>query len=122
MADSDIHEKLYNASYYGDDTRLRELLTAGADPNKYRNSNGITALLDAASRGRDSTVSILIQHGADLNIQEKYGRTALYWAAGNGHNEVTTALIKAGADLNIQTEDGKTVLLHYANAIARLEY
>ena len=110
MADSYIHEKLYYASGNGNDTFVRELLAAGADPNKYKDIDGITALIKAASNCRDSTVSILIQHGADLNVQTNYGSTALTIAAWKGRNEVTTTLIKAGADLNIQTTNGKTAL------------
>ena len=34
MADSDIHKELYDASARGDDTRVRELLAAGAKPDK----------------------------------------------------------------------------------------
>ena len=122
MADSDIHEKLFNASGKdGDDTRVRELLTAGGDP-KYKDSyNGQTALYKAAWWGRDSIVSILIQHGADLNIQTNYGRTALYLSAGSGHNEVTTTLIEAGANLNIQNNEGKTPIQVANEEIARLE-
>ena len=36
MADSDIHKRLFDASYYGKDTQVRELLAAGADPDKYK--------------------------------------------------------------------------------------
>ena len=76
MADSDIHRKLFDASGYdGDITRVTELLGAGADPDKYKDSSGDTALIEAAWRGSDSIVSILIQHGADLNIQNKDGKT-----------------------------------------------
>ena len=39
MEDSDIHEKLFDASRDGNNTRVRELLAAGADPNKYRNND-----------------------------------------------------------------------------------
>ena len=51
MADSDIHRKLYDASGAGDDTRLRELLGTGADPDKYKTSDGETALFMAAWGG-----------------------------------------------------------------------
>ena len=44
MEDSDIHKKLYDASSDGAETRVRELLAAGADPNKYKDSYGDTAL------------------------------------------------------------------------------
>ena len=113
MADSDIHKKLWDASAAGDGDGVRDLLAAGADPDKYKDRYGYTALLEAAAWGRDSIVSILIQHGADINRQGYYGNTALHSTAVNGHNEVTATLIKAGADMNIQCKDGETVL-HWA--------
>ena len=123
MADPDIHRKLFDAvGDDSDDTRVRELLAAGADPHKYKDRRGWTVLIEAAWRGRDSTVSILIQHGADLNIQDNDGKTALQRATWNGKYEFTTKLIKAGADLNIKDKDGKTIFLDYSNVIARLEY
>ena len=135
MSDSDIHRNLFSASRVGDDSRVNELLAAGAEPDKYKDSYyGDTALADAALFGSDSTVSILIQHGADINRQNWEGYTALHWAA-RGHSEVTTTLMKnhhgstplsnssknrknkvvqslieAGADLNIQDNDGNTAL------------
>ena len=122
MADSDIHERLFNASIDGDDTRVRELLAAGADPDKYKDSDCDTALLEAAARGRESIVSILIQHGADLNIQDDNGWTALHYAAANERNEITEILIKAGADLNIQNNEGKTPIQAAENMeVVRLE-
>ena len=54
MADSDIHWKLYEASEAGDDTRVTELLGAGAEPDKYRDIYGWTALHRATERGRDT--------------------------------------------------------------------
>ena len=120
MADYDIHRELFIASEAGDNTRVTELLGTGADPDKYRDIYGLNALIWAANLGRDNIVSILIQHGADLNIQNEDGKTALYKAAENGKNQITTALIEAGADLHIQDNDGKTIFLQYSNPIVRL--
>ena len=139
MADSDIHEVLYWASQEGEDDPVRELLAAGAEPDKYKYDkklnkalHGNTALAAAASYGHDSIVSILIQHGADINRQNEIGNTALHYAtfqgshivtAFDGTHKATITLIEAGADLNIRNKKGKTAL-DYANSthIARLEY
>ena len=110
MAGSDLHGKLFDASSDGDDTLVRELLLAGTDPDIYKNRFGNTALLEAASNERDSTVSILLHQGADLNIQNNYGWSPLHCAAENGNNVVSTILIKAGANLNIQNQYGWTAL------------
>ena len=36
----DIHKELYEVSEAGDSSRVRELLEAGADPDKYKCYNG----------------------------------------------------------------------------------
>ena len=131
--DSDIHE-LYDASLYGEDRRVRELLEVGADPQKYKDEGGNTALHIAACRGRNDVISTLIKSGADLNIQNNEGDTALHRAASTGNNEVATNLIMAGADLNKKNKDGdsaldraastenKEVLINLITAGAELNY
>ena len=122
MADSDIHHKLYSASRDGNDSRVRELLAAGAEPDKYKDGDGDTALARAPYKGRGSTVSILIQHGADINRQNKYGWTALYGAADSRHNDVVLMLLQAGADPYLPDNEGRTPIQVAANEeIARLE-
>ena len=98
--DSDIHEKLYAASLDGEDRRVRELLEVGADPQKYKDEGGNSALHIAVCHGRNEVSTTLIMSGADLNIQNNEGDTALHRAASTGNNEVATNLIKAGAKLN----------------------
>ena len=86
MMNSDIHYKLYDASRDGNDSRVRELLAAGAEPDKYRDSRDITAQAESAWYGRDSTVSILIQHGADINRQNNTGWTLGGWRTPPGRS------------------------------------
>ena len=93
MVDSDIHKKLYYASIQGDDSLVRELLAAGADPDEFKDNSGNTALHEAASQGNNSTVTILIDHGADLNLQNQAGETALQRAAKKEKNEVTQLML-----------------------------
>ena len=107
MADSDIHRELFIASEAGDDTRVTELLAAEIEPDKFKDMYGRNVLMVAAKSGRDSTVSIIIQHGADLNMQDNGGVTALMVAAERGRDSTVTILIQHGADLNIQDNGGK---------------
>ena len=111
--DSDIH--LFTASRAGDETRVQELMSAGANPQKYRDEFDNTALLEAASLGKNTIVSMLL-YGADLSIQNNDGNTALHRAADNGHNEVTKRLIEAKADLNMKNNEGNTALHRAANS------
>ena len=47
----------------------------------------------AADRGHERVVEMLLQHGAEVNLQSRNGRTALRSTAGNGHERVVDLLI-----------------------------
>ena len=121
---SDIHKELYEGSEAGDCARVRELLEAGANPNKYKKDLGYTALHLAAWMGHNQIVTLLIHHPlSDVNVSDKYGGTALYYAAGSGYRDVVISLMDAGADPLIRCYHGKTPLEVAKNDdIARLEF
>ena len=56
----------------------------------------------------------LINDGAALNAQGKYGGTALIWAAYNSSIDITHALLEKGADTDMQNEKGNTALTYAA--------
>ena len=68
-------------------TLIAALLAKGADVNA-RSSEGKTALLLAAERGRTETVSKLLQSGADVDAADASGQTAVERAAREGHREI----------------------------------
>lgn len=75
------------------------LLSAGADPN-VRGRKGATALWYAALSGRAEVVQLLVDHGANLNVQEEVGHSSpLDSAASLGHIAVVEVLLNAGADV-----------------------
>lgn len=120
MVDSNIHWKLFDWTWKSDSYRVQQLLEAGAKPDKFKNSDGETALIRAARNTLDEvasnfSVKNLLKHGADINRQDNCGLTALHLAAINGHNTVTATLISAGADLNIQDNNGATPLWRAAD-------
>ncbi len=87
----------------GNATMLEKLLEAGADPNRSL-PEGETALMTAARTGRVSAVTLLIEHGAAVNVTEQWrGQTALMWAAAEGHAAVVQALIDHGADITVRS-------------------
>ena len=65
--------------------------------------------------GDTGTVQILLDAGADPDIQDKDGKTALYLATLYGKTKTVKALLDAGASLDIQDKDGKTALYWAGN-------
>ena len=68
--------------------------------------SGITLLIGAALHGHERVVELLIQHGAEINLQDSVGSTALMLAAQEGHERVVDLLIRHGAEVNKQVSDG----------------
>ncbi|PWA51285.1 Ankyrin repeat-containing protein [Artemisia annua] len=95
---------LNNAAYNGDLTQLKNLIRAGADPNK-KNFDGRSPLHLAASKGHEDIALFLIQEGVEVNISDRYGNTPLLEAIKSGHDDIASLLIKEGASLTISDGD-----------------
>ena len=67
----------------------------------------MTVLHQAAST---ELLNLLVNAGADVNMQGDMGWTALHQAAAGGHPEVLKLLVDAGADVNMVTGMGSTAL------------
>ena len=90
---------------------LKLAIEAGLDLRQ-ANSKGETALHGAASRGADTIVQFLVEHGADLNAKTKQGFTPLDIAMGKAslaqlpvpHDSTVVLLRKFGS---LEGNDGK---------------
>ena len=67
--------------------------------------------MKAASEGDETSVQLLIEAGADVNTQSKWGNIAVVDAALEGHDKCVELLIKAGADVNKQDGCSSTALI-----------
>jgi ankyrin repeat protein len=86
------------------------IVDAGADVNA-ESGGGNTALMEAAHKGLTSVVELLIEKGALLDIQNKYGETALIVSSMEGGEPATVkALLKANARKDLKDVDGLTAL------------
>jgi uncharacterized protein len=65
--------------------------------------NGYTALIIAAAEGHTKVVKMLIDKGANVNLQDNEGMTALIWGC-KADSQVANALLDAGADIHLCDE------------------
>ena len=68
-------------------------------------------LLNAAEQGDCSTVSALLQAGANPNAKRENGVSALMLAAYMGHATCVQALLKGGANVNLRDDFGMTAMM-----------
>lgn len=81
------------------------------DINLKASQNGQTALMLAASQGRSEAVKLLLECGAEINMQDKDGSTALMCAAEHGHGDVVHLLLaNPDCDPSLTDNDGSSAL------------
>ena len=82
---------------------LDVLLEAGADVN-CANSDGLTPLMAcAAGSAPCALAAMIIQTGADLDLQDAHGCSALHFACHWNDAELVRLLVEAGADVALRT-------------------
>ena len=65
----------------------------------------------ACENGRMDGVTFLVEHGANVNIQDKAGNTPLMLASKCHHMSVVIFLVKHGANIDLQDKRGHTSLM-----------
>ena len=93
------HSPLEVAATYGEIETIKTLLQFGAHLDGLAGHHNETALSTAASNGHIDVVEYLADTGADLNIEDDFGRTALYWAIWFHHPDIADMLEGRGARL-----------------------
>lgn len=83
----------------------------------FKNEMGNSSLHYAAYAGHAELVSLLVAHGADVNIRDASQATPLHDAAYRGQVEISICLLQAGADLSLLNDDGHTA---YDSSLKRL--
>ena len=67
-----------------------------------------TDLIEAAKDGNLEVLELLLQQGANIDIQNNNGNTALIWAARNDRLEVVKLLLQQGANPDLRDNHGST--------------
>jgi ankyrin repeat protein len=92
---------LHIASREGKAAIVKLLLAAGASANK-ATTTGVTALHLSAMAGDTESITALLDHGADVNVQEPaWGHTPLMLAAVQNRAPAASLLLERGADPSI---------------------
>jgi ankyrin repeat protein len=81
------------AAFYGRDDIVQELLNHGALIDAMSPQGTWTALMAACHQNRLSTVRLLLDAGADLNIINNDGYTPLLWTTIRGQTEILQQLL-----------------------------
>jgi ankyrin repeat protein len=90
-------EELLAAARKSDVAAVKAMLDKGVDVNS-KNRYGATALSYACDRGSVEMVRLLIERGADVNVEDTfYHATPLGWAADKGYVEIVKLLLDKGA-------------------------
>ncbi|KAK3393545.1 ankyrin repeat-containing domain protein [Podospora didyma] len=99
---------------------VESLLKAGRDARINASStlintpleDGWTPLVEATKRGLIDIISLLLRHGADVNVMDQDGKTPLRWAIKNNNIQVAELLIQHEPDLvRYPYADGLTPLI-----------
>nr|CAD7206281.1 unnamed protein product [Timema douglasi] len=112
---------LLRAAERGHSHLLRELLEHGLEADKVVDNSysftlqgvtrrNVTMLHQAARRGQEAVVELLLQYGAGADVQDGAGTTPIMCAADGGSLPVLKMLIERGARVNSADVDGSTAL------------
>ncbi|KAJ3499541.1 hypothetical protein NLG97_g247 [Lecanicillium saksenae] len=102
---------LRNVINSGWTSRLLALLEDGADINAIDEIGGMTALTHAAWLGAEDMVSLLLEHGANINLRDRDDRTALHWATEGTYAGLVEILLDHGAEIDIRVNGWTPLLL-----------
>ncbi|KAF0709095.1 hypothetical protein As57867_006081, partial [Aphanomyces stellatus] len=105
---------LYNAAHGGDAKKVLRLVKGGLfkkplDVN-YQTENRQSALWIAAWFGRTEIISILLDHGATIDLPNRIGATPLMIASELGHREAVKVLLQRKAKIECTMQTGETAL------------
>ncbi len=114
VSESELLRDFVLASQSGDSDRVKGMIDSGIDLNGQIEDK--TALMVASVKSDLTTLKILIEKGANLNVQSITAKTtALHFALNSSQSGTIKLLVEKGADLNIADADGNPPLIYAVN-------
>lgn len=108
---ADGFSPLHLAAFFCHKEITEHLLQHSAPANDIaENRSRVMPLHSAVAGGDHEIVTLLLDHGADIDARQEGGFTPLMAAAANGRVEIVQVLLDHGADTSMQSDDGHTAL------------
>lgn len=114
-----VDARLLAACALGDANITREMLQAGADPNKpcKEGFDGVTPLVMTVGMSRSLEVtSLLIDAGADVNYEWSENTTPIFESTADQFYDLAKLLVDRGANVNVRMGNGLTPLMFAARS------
>ncbi|XP_076871910.1 cyclin-dependent kinase 4 inhibitor D [Brachyhypopomus gauderio] len=105
LSENDAGKRLTSAAAKGDVAEVRRMLEECRVHPDTVNEFGKTAI-QVMMMGNTSMASVLLENGADPNIQDHFGITPAHDAARTGFLDTLRVLVDYGASLNVPDQSG----------------
>lgn len=112
-----ILKDFHQAVKENDADKVQQFMKEGINPDEPNwNNNGRPAIIEAAYHGHINTVKVLLQAGANPNVQNMLGETALHNAfhPKTFSKELVSLLLDHGADVNMREKLNGYTAVHIA--------
>lgn len=108
-------DRFTTAVFYGDTETVKKLLTVHkGEVDVNAPLFEYTPLIFSAYQNNIETARLLLESGANPDLEDEEGSTALRWAARCGNTEIASLLLEKGADPNLADKNDRMTALHYA--------
>ncbi len=104
--------EFYNRNWSG---TMKYLVEHGVNVNIPGIFDGMTPLMAAVRKGSCELVKLILEHGADINAQDKKGQCAIMDALSGGNEKIIDLLLQYNPNLNLKDRYGTPIIFYISN-------